>query len=132
MNDSDTETVELPRVQFLNHMLPLAIEGDIKWECSEEVREDLAPTDFADPRKVTDVEVREHRVTAFLEFEKTVSERTSRATRWQPAEYKNHSVPVIVEVTLYFEDDPSEYSFPETEVLVHQADYPTKPPAPDI
>jgi len=128
----DSDTIEVPREQFANHILPLALEGGVTWQCSDEMRDQLSITELADPRHVTDITVDEQYVRIFSEFTKIVSERVARATHLQPPEYKNHNVTVILEVTLHWPTDPKGYNLPVTTALVHQREYPTEPPAPDI
>jgi hypothetical protein len=129
---SDYETVEVPSDGFLRHVLPLLIEGDVRWEVSEEVREDISYEELADPSNVVDVRVDEDRLFVVSEFDGTVSEQVARATHWQPAEYAHHDVTVLLEATMPWPDEDDGYVLPsEGHVLVHQEEYPTEPPVPE-
>lgn len=60
----------------------------------------------------------------------TVSERTAKATRWQPAEYENHEIPVEISIEL----DMTGHSGLGTAYVHAEAagSDPRKPPEPDI
>jgi hypothetical protein len=130
--NNDYETIDgIPRDEFLRHVLPLIIEGDVVWDVADEVRECLSYDEIADPSHVDNVKVNEDRLIVVSTFKATVSERVSRATHWHPAEYKNHDVEVFLEATLPWPDEEDGYALPsETNAIVEQRSYPTEPSHP--
>lgn len=58
----------------------------------------------------------------------TVSERVSRATRWNPAEYRNHDVPIFVEAAWFPRPDQLA---PFTALHIEQAGDPLGTPDPE-
>lgn len=125
-----TDTIELPREQFLRHLLPLLVEGGVRWHCSDEVEEQIDYADLADPSNVQTVDVDEDAIRVYSELQATENERVRRATRWQPAEYRNHDITVHVTFQMSWPEDA--YSLPNSTVVdVDQEGGRSTPPDPE-
>jgi hypothetical protein len=126
MNNLPDETT-VPTEQLIQHILPLCCEGEVEFQTSDEVREKIDWGDLADPSNVKDIEVTEERVIVHSSLQSTTSEKVASRTHWQPAEYRNHDVDVYVMFVLKWPTDGDQYTLPETNTVVEQAEYPTAP-----
>jgi len=129
-DDNDTPAVELPEEQFVKWIIEQGKEaGHYEKDLNEEVAEKVAFDDLFNYNNFFHKSITERKIVLHFQTTSSVSQRVSRSTRWQPAEYKNHEVTVFGEIMIEWDsDDPMKLLCPR--VLMEQETYPTEPNVP--
>jgi len=97
----DTETVALPRDALAEHVREqIKLDSDIREHTREGV--DIDTWEHIDTATLEDLRWEDGDLHAWFESETTVSEKIARATRHQPAEYRNHDADVLIGVVWDF------------------------------